>query len=248
MALAFQSPRFAGDAFLEDVLNDPDTGTKQVKKNSPVASVEAVQQAIFDLGIPQNYLEPPVVDETTFVDGDYGSATTNAVQAYKKLNRIYFPPDGPIYSGATDGLAGPRTLRKLDGHCVLFDEATTEINAKAADLTASGVQAQVTDPLPTVVGRTPGAFSNAEIDGVDGGIWYRRGIGAFEVHGNILLKYIDLHHARAGEALGFPINDEHDDGPGFRASDFEYGTLRCDLSSGVVDVLLNNSGITGVTF
>jgi len=237
MTLQFQSQRFAGDAVLEDILNDADTGTKKLQSGSPAGSVTSVQTAMWDLFhwfVPI----PPVVNRSTFIDGVYGDSTEATVENYKRHYDIHFPPDQP--TGSYDGFTGPRTLRALDQHCVLLDEAVDAIETKANALAASGLNVQLftdqSEGRETVpILGTPGAFRGVDIDGTIGEINFKRGLGAFEVHGAIFLEW-----ARRGLAkgpLGFPISDEHDDGPGFRRSDFEHGSLRCDLGTGDVTVI-----------
>jgi hypothetical protein len=234
--LQFQSPRFQGDALLEDILNDdPNTGTKNLHSGSPSTSVEKVQQALFDLHWPQGN-NPPVTDASTFVIGVYGPATTEAVLRYKKHYDLHYPRDDPPGSGLVDGLAGPQTLAHLDAHIALLDEGATAIEAKAQDLQAQGV----TVVLDTEVGNVPllslpGVMRFATIAGADGEISFRRGVGAHETHGNIDTEYQRQNGQFGG--LGFPTSDEHDDGADVRRSDFEHGALSCDLQTGVVSVV-----------
>lgn len=50
MPTDFRSPRFSGDAVLEEILRDPDTGTKSLDRGSlETESIKKVQQALFDL-------------------------------------------------------------------------------------------------------------------------------------------------------------------------------------------------------
>jgi hypothetical protein len=235
--LQFTSPRFIGDAVLEDILNDPPAaGTKKLQHGSNATSVTAVQQALFDMG--WNFkANPPVEDETTFVDGDYGPSTERTVLNYKIYFDIHFPSTDPF--GLYDGFAGPATLRHLDTHVVLFDEAVDAINAKVADLQAAGITVQmpVSNALAERTRTVPaamGAGHLATIDNTPGVIIFKRGVGAFEVHGPILDRYV----ASLGPngVLGFPTSDEEDDGTGFRRSEFEHGTLRLEVSSGTVDL------------
>lgn len=230
----FQSPRFAGDAVLEDILNDPDTGTKKLQKNSPAGPVRKVQQALFDLNWSLRVI-PPITAEAVFVDGDYGPDTTRVVLAYKTQYDIHFPPDAP--TGLIDGFAGPRTLRKLDSHCVRLDAGIAAIEQKAADLQGDGlsVQLDTTPPATAPVLGTGGAFRSAEIEGAGGAIFHDSGIGAFEVHSRIFVEYKALNGPTG--SLGFPTSDEHDDDPGFRRSDFQQGSLVLDLETDVVDVV-----------
>jgi hypothetical protein len=232
MAQQFESPRFAGDPLLEEILNDPDTGTKKLGPGSPADSVMRLQKALFDLTWNEE-IQPPVVDEGDFVVGNYGPRTTEAVLAFKRQYDIHFPPSAP--TGFIDGFAGPRTFAKLDPQCVLLDEAIVAIQDKAAELNAARIATELigTSRRGTVrIKGTSGTFTAAEIAGASGAVYFKRGLGAFEVHGNIHDAYLAADFA-AGP-FGFPTSDEHDDGAGFRASDFETGTLRCELATGVV--------------
>jgi hypothetical protein len=231
MALQFESPRFAGDALLEEILNDPDTGTKKLGPGSPADSVMKLQQALFDL-LWTEEIAPPVTSHDAFVIGIYGPKTTEIVTTYKRHYGIHFPGDPP---DQFDGFAGPRTFRRLDEQCVLFDEAVAAIATKAAELTDAGIPATLTGVSERGTIReigTSGTFTTADIGATQGAILYKRGIGAFEVHGRIFDEYLKTGLGEG--AFGFPITDEHDDGPGFVASDFEFGKLRCELATGVV--------------
>jgi hypothetical protein len=66
--LEFKSLRFAGDPVLEEILNDPDTGTKKLQPGSDPDAVRRVQQAFFDLGWTLT-VSPPVTDPSIFVIG-----------------------------------------------------------------------------------------------------------------------------------------------------------------------------------
>jgi LGFP repeat len=233
----FTSPRFIGDTVLEDILNDPDTGTKKLQSGSPAASVTSVQQALFDLGWNLR-ASPAVEDENAFVDGGYGPATTRTVLNYKIYFDIHFPPTDPF--GIYDGFAGPRTLNHLDSHIVLFDEAVDAINTKVSDLQAAGVGVQmpVSNAISErfrIVPAAMGVGHLATIDGAAGTILFKRGVGAFEVHGPIFDTY--GHEGGPNDRFGFPTSDEHDDGPGFRRSDFEHGSLRLEQATGQVELL-----------
>ncbi len=232
--MQFDSPRFAGDAVLEDILNDPDTGTKKLQKHSPADAVRKVQQALFDMNWPLRML-PPITDESVFVDGDYGPATEATVLAYKQHYDIHFPPDAP--TGSYDGLTGPRTLRKLDPQCVGFDAAAAAIEQKAADLQAAGLTVELNQIRPTTapVLNSSGSLRTAVIEVTDGAIFHERGIGAFEVHGAIFDEY-KRQNGPSG-SLGFPVSDEQDDGEGFRRSDFQHGVLRWNLDTDVVELI-----------
>ena len=124
MPTDFRSPRFSGDAVLEEILRDPDTGTKKLGPGSPEAeSIKKVQQALFDLMWTQR-IDTPVSDPSQFVIGIFGPITSKTALAYKQHYDIHFPPDAP--SGFIDHFVGPRTLDLLDEQCVLFDECDPE--------------------------------------------------------------------------------------------------------------------------
>ena len=118
MPTDFRSPRFSGDPVLEEILRDPDTGTKKLGPGSPEAeSIAKVQQALFDLMWTQR-IDTPVSDPSQFVIGVFGPITTKTSLAYKQHYDIHFPPDAP--TGFIDHFVGPRTLDLLDEQCVLF--------------------------------------------------------------------------------------------------------------------------------
>ena len=236
MTRQFQSPRFAGDSVLESILNDPDTGTVQLQSGSPAGSVTRVQQALFDLAWNLR-VDPPVPDPTVFVDGSYGPVTTSAVLYYKIFYDIHFPPSA--FGGAYDGLAGPRTLASLDYLMVLWDETVAAIMAKVASLQGAGVTVQMTvsdapDDRTLWHRGQSGGHHVATIDGTPGAILYKRGVGAFEVHGLISATY---KAAGGSKYFGYPTSDEYDDGAGFRRSDFEHGSLRLNVGTGAVELL-----------
>jgi len=234
MARQFMSSRFAGDPVLEDILNDPDTGTKKLQPGSPPDSVRRLQKALFDLGWTLR-IHPPLYEEADFVVGNYGPRTTEAVLAYKTHYDIHFPPAAPV--GVIDGLAGPRTFARLDEQCALLDEAIAVINQRIADLNAAGAAVQpLLQRFATLpIERTSGTHSLATVAGAQGAILYKRGIGAFEVHGGIYDTY--LNQGYASGPFGFPISDERADGAGFRIANFENGAIRCELATGVVSVV-----------
>jgi Fungalysin metallopeptidase (M36)/Fungalysin/Thermolysin Propeptide Motif len=228
----FASPRFVGNDILLEILNDPDTGQRKLGKGSDVDAVRRVQQALFDLGWSL-LISEPVADEEKFVDGDYGPATSETVVTYKTHYGLRFPPNDP--NGIIDGFTGPRTLRNLDPQCVLLDEASAAIDARVQELQAAGVTVEAADGT-RIFDDTPGAFRTATITGADGALFFRRGIGAFEVHGAIFASYTAEHGSAEGE-LGYPVSDEHEDGPRFLRSDFENGSLRFDRDTGLVEVV-----------
>lgn len=241
MVLEFRSPRFAGDPLLVDILNDPDTGTKKLQAGSPPESVRTLQEALFDLTWNLKTAQPLLRERAEFVVGIYGPKTTDAVKAFKTRYGIHFPPSAP--TGFIDGLAGPRTLAKLDEVCVVFDACVAAIEAKAQQLIGNGVDVVITpsEHRTFPIERTSGTFTPAHIAGAAGAIFFKKGLGeASEVHGNIFDAYLPTF---AGGPFGFPITDEEDviDLPGFRASHFEHGRMRCELATGVVDQLLSET-------
>ena len=135
MPTDFRSPRFSGDPVLEEILRDPDTGTKKLGPGSPEAeSITKVQQALFDLMWTQR-IDTPVSDPSQFVIGVFGPITTKTSLAYKQHYDIHFPPDAP--TGFIDHFVGPRTLDLLDEQCVLFDECDAALASKAAEVAAT---------------------------------------------------------------------------------------------------------------
>lgn len=225
----FTSARFAGNQLLEQILNDPDTGAVKLGPGSPADSVTPVQQALADLGWPFR-VEPPILADP-FADGDFGSNTAKTVLRYKRQYDLHFPPTAP--TGLIDEFVGPRTMRRLDGHIAFFDESAIAIDAKIADLQASGVNVAA-DPVGGGVDSIVlGHFAVMRfvlVDGTQGAVFNTHDVGAFEVHGNLFAAYMPQM-----ETLGMPTSDEHDGPPGTRENDFEHGTLRCDLATGTVE-------------
>lgn len=241
MVLQFESPRFAGDPLLVEILNDPDTGTRKLQAGSPPESVRILQEALFDLTWNRKTSQPLILERSEFVVGIYGPKTTEAVKAFKTRYGLRFPPSDP--NGFIDGLAGPRTLAQLDRVCVVLDASIAAIEAKAQQLIASGVDVTINaSELRTLpIDNTSGTFTPAHIAGASGAIFFTRGHGeANEVHGNIYDAYLPTF---ANGPLGFPITDEEAiiDLPGFVASHFDNGRLRCELATGVVDELLSQA-------
>jgi hypothetical protein len=236
----FASPRFAGDPLLVEILNDPDTGTKKLQPGSPPNSVKILQEALFDLTWNLKTSQPLIRERSEFVVGNYGPKTTEAVTAFKTRYDIHFPPSEP--TGFIDGFAGPRTFAKLDQACVLLDEAIAAIAQKANELIQAGVDVNFpgSEHLTFPIDGTSGTFTPAHIAGASGAIYFKRHVGAFEVHGNIFDAYLP---SGPPGPLGFPITDEEDidDLPGFRASHFEHGRIRCELATGKVDQLVSET-------
>lgn len=216
--MEFISPRFRGNAHLEEILNDPNTGTKKLAKGSPADAVRAVQQALLDLHwVPLSFTSPGGTLSliTQFLDGDYGPWTAASVLDYKRHYDIHFPPDAP--TGSFDGFTGPGTLKKLDEHCTLLDEAQADIGRQADILVASGAVSAFEFSPPDGVGRTTspirqsaGASRAAVIDGEVGAVVFKRGLGSFAIHGPLFVGWVTEELALGtGDAtgrLGFPTS------------------------------------------
>ncbi|MEV0032248.1 hypothetical protein [Nocardia sp. NPDC050793] len=232
---SFVSWRFDEDALLEEILNDPDTGTKKLQAGSPPESVKKVQQALFDLTWTQR-IDPPVSDRSQFVIGTYGPLTTKTVKAYKTRYDIRFPPGDP--NGFIDGLTGPRTLAKLDRHCVLFDLCDAKLAGKAAEVRNATGREHDSPTLP-ILG-TKGAMrlrSGGGLPGIPSGLWFKKGLGTFEVSGPIFIAYQDKG-SESGD-LGFPFTDQQaGDAPGRFLQEFEGGEIR--FEDGQTFVLFGN--------
>ncbi len=233
----FQSPRFAGEPTLTDILNDPNTGTKKLQAGSPSEAVLPVQRALFDLGWTIR-IAPPVQDDSQFVIGTYGPITTKTVLAYKTHYGLRFPPGDP--DGFLDGLTGPTTLAHLDRRIVLYDEAVVSVEAKAAELRAAGTDVQVVELSPRLIAilDTDGAFcpTSGPFEAA-GGIWTEPSIGTFWVVRQTASKYLEMGHAHS--PLGFPITDTHFDDPDLRVerSDFQHGAITYDIATDEVSVI-----------
>jgi LGFP repeat len=229
----FQSPRFAGDTVLEEILNDPNTGTVKLGPGSPADSVQRLQQALFDLGWTLR-IDPPFPDQDQFVIGIYGPNTTKTVLAFKTHHDIHFPPSAA--TGLIDGFAGPGTFARLDSDCVPFDASVQAIEEKAVELRAIGIDFELDDvppaTLPILTTRT--AARHAFFDGEPGAIYHSAATGAHEVHGGLFTEYI----AQGGGAgsLGSPISDVHAEDGRLR-SDFEHGSLVLDPDTGAVELI-----------
>jgi hypothetical protein len=241
----FQSSRFADDPVLVAILNDRDTGTRKLQPGSNAESVKRLQQALWDLWWV-NHVAPEVLHDD-FVIGIYGPKTMQAVKAYKTRYDIHFPPDAP--TGFIDEFAGPRTFARLDGHCVQLDTAVAAILSKMIALRADNPQGfnpnkvptSLVIPIPGTQGCKRQIILSTAGGQVGGDIYFQPETGAFEVHGLISNFYRENAGGPSG-ALGFPVSDEEDAGPGRRRSRFQGGELVCDLASGAVTQALN--GVT----
>jgi hypothetical protein len=243
MPTEFRSPRFSGDPVLEEILRDPDTGTKKLGPGSPEAeSIKKVQQALFDLMWTQR-IDTPVSDPSQFVIGVFGPITTKTALAYKQHYDIHFPPDAP--TGFIDHFVGPRSIDLLDEQCVLFDECDAALAAKAAEVAAAtGVRHDgPTIPILNTFGamriRTEGG-----VPGILSGLWFRRGLGtASRVFGPIFEEY-ERRGSETGP-LGFPIFDQLiDEIPTRFFQNFEHGQIR--IEDGDI-LVLGDTPDTGAT-
>jgi hypothetical protein len=242
MTFIFTSQRFAGDAVLQEIADDDDSGTKKLQKGSPDGAVRKVQQALFDLSWA-NRITHPEHDVIRFVDGDYGPTTTETVLLYKKRYQIHYPPDAA--TGQYDGYAGPRTLQHLDGHCALLDEATAALAAKGAAVQA--VSGEEFHGAATAILKTRGAFVGRSSGGyapLPSAIYYCHGRGAFLVRAPFWEPYTQsqlMTPDNGAGPLGFPIADDREDGAGFVRQDFEWGSLRYDTAAGQMQTIVQDN-------
>jgi len=243
MAAQFRSPRFRGDAVLEAILADPDTGTKKLGPGDlDRDSIKKVQQAFFDLLWTQR-IDTPVSDPTQFVIGIFGPLTTKTALAYKTHYKIRFPPNSP--TGFIDHFVGPRTLDLLDEQCVLFDECDAALATKAAEV-AAATGARHDGPTLPILG-TFGAMRQHTEGGVPSilsGLWFRRGLGtASRVFGPIYEEYERRGFEKG--SLGFPIFDQLiDEQPTRFFQNFEHGQIR--VEDGEILILDDTLGIDDI--
>ena len=239
--MEFESPRFASDTLLHSILNDPDTGMLKLGPGSPPDSVKRLQQALWDLRWVSTASPGTLLQD--FVIGVYGPKTQATVIAYKTNYGIHFPPDAP--SGFIDGFAGPRTFRRLDRHCFLFDRAILGLFTRFEELQAAGVAISLPpspspeEPHTRVVTGTTGASWEVSLgDGSSGHLYFREETGAFLVSG-VLDEFYRSSAGGPSGSLGFPTSDEFPDGSGNPAVEFEGGTLTHDLPTGLVALTPN---------
>lgn len=235
--MEFLSSRFTGVPLLLEILNDPNTGTLKLGPGSDAEAVIPVQQALWDLRWVRH--DNPGTLHSDFVIGVYGPMTSRIVKTYKQHYDLHFPPDAP--TGVFDEFAGPRTLRKLDLHCDLFDEGqifTAQVIQELSLVsTITDVSATpdlpATQPVPGTLGvkRTVSIVSD-DLPADVGIICYKRGVGAFLVDGEIFLEYD--RQGGPGGSFGFPITGIflEDDAQTFRC-DFEHGSIRQSSSGGI---------------
>jgi hypothetical protein len=226
----FLSPRFAGNAVLEAILNDPDTGQLKLGPGSNPDAVSLVQQALWDLRWA--LLFSRATEHQNFVIGIYGPITSSVVKSFKERFDIHFPPSAPI--GFIDAFAGPRTFAKLDRQCDRFDESADATDQLIDDLaseitiTDADVEHPGLPPTRPILGTTgvkrPVTTSDGSTDQI-GSLFHKRGLGAFLVDGPIFEKYFELGSAEG--SLGFPTMGIFVDDDGeTRRCDFEHGSIQ----------------------
>lgn len=218
--MEFLSPRFAGNALLQQILDDPDTGTVKLQQGSPADAVTPVQKALLDLRWPAEAVPPVPLDG--FDDGAFGTNTENTVLAYKRCFRVVFPGDHVI-----DGYVGPRTLWLLDKHITWYDSLLTEVDGFIADLQASGAAVVPGDATKAI--RQPALKRDVTVDGVPAAVFNSRDTEPVLVRSPILGAYLDRVRS-----FGAPVSEEQDGPDGTREQVFQFGTLRHDPATGQV--------------
>ena len=238
----FMSSRFSGNDVLTEILNDPDTGTKKLQKNSEADAVRLVQEALYDLVWAQPFPgEDHYPQRVRFVDGDYGPTTERSVLAFKTKYRIVFPPGDP--NGFIDGYTGPRTLEKLDLQIAHRDEIQEVIVEKVGELQRAGAPVRLfpigDEPPPlqpwlgsgrylrwwTAWGEDPAAETGVIVASSND--------DAFEVHGPIFRRWWDLGGCTG--TFGPPTSDVTADGQGGFVSTFSGGQIAVDAAGTVTE-------------
>lgn len=218
--MEFLSPRFAGNALLQQILDDPDTGTVKLQPGSPADAVRPVQKALLDLRWPAEVVPP--VPLAGFDDGAFGGNTESTVLAYKRCFRVVFPG-----ASAIDGFVGPRTLWLLDKHITWFDSLLAEVDGFIADLQASGATVVAGDAAKAI--RQPALKRAVTVDGVDAAVFNSKDTEPVLVRSPILEAYLDRVRS-----FGAPVSEEQDGPDGTREQLFQFGTLRHDPGTGQV--------------
>lgn len=233
---AFRSPRFQGNAVLQDILDDPDTGTRKLQKHSDETAVALVQEAVYDLLwalSPTGSGAYP--SRSAFVDGDYGPTTERAVLEYKRHYRIVFPPGDP--GGFVDGFTGPRTLQKLDGHIAWRDLVRDVIDARVTAMQAAGEPVALapigSEPPPLQPWRGSGGYLTWEATwgGQPALLVGTRPDIAFALRGGILARWLELDGCKG--AFGPPTSDVRPDGSGGFVCTFDGGELAEDANRAI---------------
>jgi hypothetical protein len=236
------SSRFAGNAVLESIRQDPDTGTKKLQKHSDVEAVRLVQEAIYDLNWAQPFPgEEGYPARSKFVDGDYGPTTTGSVTAFKSHYRIVFPPGSP--TGVIDGFVGPRTLERLDRQIAHRDEMLDVFTDKVGELQQAGLPVRLfaidDEPPPLVPWLGSGRYmrwwtnwgSDAELE--TGILVGSSREDVFEVHGPVFRRWWELDGCTG--RYGPPTSDVKPDGSGGYVSTFAHGEIAVDGAGNVVE-------------
>jgi hypothetical protein len=216
----FMSPRFAGNPLLQQILDDPDTGTVKLQQGSPSEAVKPVQKALLDLRWPAEVVPP--VPLAGFDDGAWGTNTQNTVLAYKRCFRVIFPGSPTI-----DGLVGPRTLWLLDKHITWFDTLLAEADGLVAELQASGATVVPGDAGKAI--RQAALKRDVTVNGVPGAVFNSKDTAPVLVSSPILEAYLDRVRS-----FGAPVSEEQDGPDGTREQVFQFGTLRHDPATGQV--------------
>lgn len=218
--MQFLSSRFTGIGLLQQILDDPDTGTLKLQQGSPAQAVKPVQRALLDLRWPAEVVPP--VPTAGFDDGVFGTNTLNTVLAYKRCFRVVFPG-----APSVDGFVGPRTLWLLDRHIAWYDSFLAEVDARIAELQASGASVVPGDASKAI--RQAALKRSVTVDGVEGAVFTSRNTPAVLVRSPFLGAYLDRVRS-----FGAPVSEEQDGPDGTREQSFEFGTLRHDPATGQV--------------
>ena len=218
--MEFLSPRFAGNALLQQILDDPDTGTVKLQPGSPADAVRPVQKALLDLRWPAEAVPP--VPLAGFDDGAFGGNTESTVLAYKRCFRVVFPG-----APSVDGFVGPRTLWLLDKHITWFDSLLAEVDGFIADLQAAGATVVPGNAAKAI--RQPALKRDVTVDGVDAAVFNSQDTEPVLVRSPILEAYLDRVRS-----FGAPVSEEQDGPDGTRDQMFQFGTLRHDPGTGQV--------------
>lgn len=236
--VSFRSPRFQGNVVLQEILDDPDTGTRKLQKHSDPTAVRLVQEAVYDLlwAVSASGVAT-YPSRTAFVDGDYGPSTERSVREYKAHYRIVFPPGDP--NGFVDGFTGPRTLMKLDNQIAWRDLVRDIIQAKVTSLQQAGDPVALiaidAEPPPLQPWRGSNGYLTWEAT------WGGRAallVGtmpdkAFALYGDILTRWLEKDGCTG--SFGPPASDVRSDGSGGLVCAFEGGEIAVDATGTVVE-------------
>lgn len=229
--MEFESNRFVGDQELFEILNSGDTGLRKLGTGqpNPPDAVLRVQQALWDLFWAAD--RHPGIHYDDFVDGDFGPKTYDTALDYKAHYDIRFPPGDP--GGLLDGNVGPRTLARLDVHCVHLDRGTEALLEKHRQLTEAGVQVDLAvdetepqAPLTRPITETTGTARQIFLpDDTSGHLYYRDTSGAHMLYGDFEAAWLDDAIGGPRGRLGFPATDQAEDETGTTGVIFEGGSL-----------------------